>query len=271
MILSVYSAQPGSTVVVATNGRIRWPETVLRTAASVATCSGGKWYTSIPDVYACLAWQLQEQALPGEGQVFELLSQNEEMYEDVRDEGSGHFLWHVHPSAFWSPPLLCSLCHTEQSAHSACPGQLEGSPCGRPVCAASAPLCCLGQPAEAESAQRATSTASFVPLVDPTTLPLLLPDLLAIKDRELGELQLEGQVLDKLQRFVEEHDMFQLLVLTEEELHLAYRVIEQLCQQQQERIEDRRAALGEQKQTLLEPQQQLARDTEAGQREGLSP
>ena len=207
MIAHVAAGLTGSTVVVATNGRIRWPETVMRTAATIAECSGGKWYTSIPEAYACLARQLQEQDLPGEGQVYDLLRQNEELYGDVQDAGEGHFLWLVHPSAFWSSPLLCPQCHTERSAHSACPGQPCGEPCRRPACAASAPLCCRCRQSEAASSQNASPAASFVPLVDAAILPKLLPDLLAIKDRELGELQLEAQVLDKLQRFVEEHDL----------------------------------------------------------------
>ncbi len=268
MVVSVAAGLPGSTVVVATNGRIRWSETVMRTAATVAACSGGKWYTSIPEAYACLARQLREQNRPREGQVFDLLSQNEEMYGDVQDVGEGHFLWLVHPSTFWAPPLLCPLCHSEQSAHSACPGLPGGEPCERPVCAASTPLCCLCRQAQAGSAETAPPIASFVPLVDMATLPHLLPDLLVIKDRELDEAQLEAQVLDKLQRFVEEHDLFRLLGLTEEELRLAYPVIERLCLQQQERLEGRRAELEEQKQTLLELQQQLARAARSGQEEG---
>lgn len=268
MIAYIAAGLTGSTVVVATNGRIRWPETVMRTAATIAECSGGKWYTSNPEVYACLARQLQEQDLPGEEQVYDLLKQNEELYGDVQDAGEGHFLWLIHPSTFWSSPLLCSQCHTEQSAHSACPGQPGGEPCGRSACAASAPLCCRCQQSEGASSQNASPAASFVPLVDAATLPKLLPDLLSIKDRELGELQLETQILDKLQRFVEEHDIFRLLGLTEEELRLAYPVIERLCLQQQERLEERRAELEEQKQTLLELQQQLAQQAEAGQEEG---
>jgi hypothetical protein len=268
MIASVAAGQPGSTVVVATNGRIRWPESVMRTAATVAACSGGKWSTSVADVYASLARQLPEQDRPGEGQVEDLLSQNEERYGDVQDVGEGRVLWLVHPSTFWAPPRLCPLCHSEQSAHGACPGLPGGEPCERPVCAASTPLCCLCRQAEAGGAETAPPITSFVPLIDMAALPHLLPDLLAIKDRELAETQLEAQVLEKLLRFAEEHDLFRLLGLTEEELRLAYPVIERLCLLQQERLDDRRAELEEQKQTLLEMQQQLAHTAAAGQEEG---
>ena len=123
MIANGYPALPAGTVVRATNGRIRWPETVLKTAATVAGCSGGKWYTSIPEIYACLALQLQEQDRPGEG----------------------HVLWLVHPSTFRAPPALCQQCHTELFPHRACPGQPGGEPCGRPVCAIGGNQCCLCQ------------------------------------------------------------------------------------------------------------------------------
>ncbi len=89
MIANVHAALPGRTLVLATNGRIRWPETVLRIAATVAECRGGKWYTPIPAVYACLARQFLFLELPEAGQVEVLLRQNEELYGDVQDAGVG--------------------------------------------------------------------------------------------------------------------------------------------------------------------------------------
>ncbi len=265
MFAHVGAHLPGSTVGAATNGRIRWLETVMRSAATVAECSGGTRLTSIPDVYACLARRLREQDHPGEGQVEGLLNQYEEIDGEVQVLGEGHMFWLVHPSVFWTSPLLCPLCHSEQSAHSSCLGWAGGEPYERVACAATVPPRCLCQHAEVESAQKTARTASFTPLLDTATQPLLLPSL---KEWELNEARLEGQVLEKLLRFVEEHDLFRLLNLTADELSLACPTIERLCQQQQERLEDRRAELEDQNLVLLEMQQPLAQQTEPGQEKG---
>jgi hypothetical protein len=78
-------------------------------------------------------------------------------------------------------------------------------------------------------------------------LSSLLPDLVANKARELKELQLQQQVLDKLEQFISERDMIRLLSLTDEEVSVAHVFLESLCIQEEERLLDKRDRLEEQK------------------------
>ena len=105
--------------------------------------------------------------------------------------------------------------------------------------------------------------STFIPLIiDPPLLLWLLPELLALKDREISQRQHELQVLIQLHQYFFDHDIGKALKLGDEERSVVYPLLERLCDHEEEQIRDRLERLEEQKQALLEMQQQSSTSLE---------
>ncbi len=88
-------------------------------------------------------------------------------------------------------------------------------------------------------------------LIDPEVLPRLMPDLLAINEREQHRLRCELQVVTKLARLFEMLDMAKVLQLTEEEYQVAHPVLEALYEREHVRIAETLERFEEQRKELL--------------------